>query len=183
MLLGDVFETGPRLEETVALLSGAGTVGVWGNHDFGICCDPSPYVLERFSRGVLDYMAGLRPRLEIDDCLFTHIEPWLDATDIRQLWHVEDEPLSPALIARSLDAVPHRVVFLGHFHRWLVATREHRLGWHGRWPLRLPIDRRFLVIVNGVSEGWCATYETTTGELVPHDLGEGAGRAGLHASG
>jgi hypothetical protein len=99
------------------------------------------------------------------------------------LWHAEPEPLTPELIARSFDAVPHRVIFLGHFHRWLVASPAGRLPWDGRAALRLPAGERFLVIINGVSEGYCATYETTTGELVPHDLGEGAGRAGLHESG
>jgi len=26
-------------------------------------------------------MGGLQPRLEIDGCLFTHVEPWLDLVD------------------------------------------------------------------------------------------------------
>ena len=39
VVLGDVFELGHRLKETVDLLSDAGAVGVWGNHDFGLCRD------------------------------------------------------------------------------------------------------------------------------------------------
>jgi Calcineurin-like phosphoesterase superfamily domain len=183
VVLGDIFETGPRLDETVALLAGAGAVGVWGNHDFGLCVDPSPFARARFAPASLDYLATLRPRLEIDGCLFSHVEPWLDPTDLRQLWHVEDEPLSPAMIARSLDAVPHRVIFLGHFHRWLVATRAGRLPWDGHSPLRLDAAQRCLVIINGVVEGWCATYDTATGELVPIDLHVGQRPASSHASG
>src|SRR5947208_2163570 len=37
VVLGDVAETGERLTETTLLLAGAGAVGVWGNHDFGLC--------------------------------------------------------------------------------------------------------------------------------------------------
>jgi predicted phosphodiesterase len=183
VMLGDIFETGPGLDETVALLAGAGAVGVWGNHDFGLCVDPSGFARRRFAPASLAYMATLRPRLEIDGCLFSHVEPWLDPTDIGQLWHFEDQPLSPALIARSLDAVPHRVIFLGHFHRWLVATRAGRLPWDGRSPLHLDAAERYLVIINGVVEGFCATYETATGELVPIVLSAGGGRALPHASG
>ncbi len=40
VVLGDVFETGPRMEETVGLLRQAGAVGVWGNHDVGLCWGP-----------------------------------------------------------------------------------------------------------------------------------------------
>lgn len=41
VVLGDVFELGQRLRETVALLDESGTIGVWGNHEFGLCTDPS----------------------------------------------------------------------------------------------------------------------------------------------
>jgi hypothetical protein len=183
VVLGDIFETGPRLDATVALLAAAGAIGVWGNHDFGLCVDPSDFARGRFSPASLAYLATLRPRLEIDGCLFSHVEPWLDPTDIRQLWHAEDEPLTPALIARSLDTVPHRVIFLGHFHRWLVATRSGRLPWDGLSPLRLAPQERYLVIINGVVEGYCATYDTATGELVPIDLHMGERPASSHASG
>ena len=78
VVLGDVFETGKRMEETVGLLRQVGAVGVWGNHDVGLCFDPDDKVCRRYSAAVLAFMGGLRPRLEIDGCLFTHVEPWLD---------------------------------------------------------------------------------------------------------
>src|SRR4051794_32179639 len=78
VLLGDVFETGRRIKETVEILDRTGAVGVWGNHDFGLCRDPHEDTRHRFSLRVLNFMAGLRPRLEIEGCLFTHVEPWLD---------------------------------------------------------------------------------------------------------
>jgi hypothetical protein len=46
VVLGDVFETGKRMEETVGLLQEVGAVGVWGNHDIGLCFDPDDKVCE-----------------------------------------------------------------------------------------------------------------------------------------
>ena len=81
VVLGDVCETGKRMEETVGLLRQVEAVGVWGNHDVGLCFDPDEKVCQRYSAAVLGFMGGLRPRLEIDGCLFTHVEPWLDLVD------------------------------------------------------------------------------------------------------
>ena len=42
--LGDVaFALGSGLHETVALLADAGAVGVWGNHDLGLCHEPDEH--------------------------------------------------------------------------------------------------------------------------------------------
>ncbi|TWU33901.1 metallophosphoesterase family protein [Novipirellula artificiosorum] len=41
VMVGDVVETGERVEETCQLLSNAGVIGVWGNHDFGLCYEVS----------------------------------------------------------------------------------------------------------------------------------------------
>ena len=78
VVLGDVFESGKRMEETVGLLRQVEAVGVWGNHDVGLCFDPSEAVCRRYSAAVLNFMGSLQPHLVIDDCLFTHVEPWLD---------------------------------------------------------------------------------------------------------
>jgi predicted phosphodiesterase len=40
VLLGDLVDTGRHLQATVALLAEAGAVGVWGNHDLGLCHEP-----------------------------------------------------------------------------------------------------------------------------------------------
>src|SRR5262249_58585235 len=85
VVLGDVFETGKRIEETVSLLQQVEAVGVWGNHDIGLCFDPDEAVCQRYSAAVLGFMASLQPRLEIDGCLFTHVEPWLDPPKIEDL--------------------------------------------------------------------------------------------------
>src|SRR4051812_5696913 len=68
VVLGDVFELGHRFRETVDLLAGA--VGVWGNHDFGLCGDNArPEDRERYGERVLEFMGCLQPRMEIDGCL------------------------------------------------------------------------------------------------------------------
>ncbi len=92
-MVGDVVETGERIEETCRLLSDAGVIGVWGNHDFGLCCDVSEETRETYSQEVIQYMGSLKPRLEIGDCLFTHIEPWLDPTLLEDLWFFGGLPL------------------------------------------------------------------------------------------
>ena len=78
VVLGDVFDTGKRIEQTVRLLRQVAAVGVWGNHDVSLCFDPSEKVCERYSAAVLAFMGSLQPHLEIDGCLFTHVESWLD---------------------------------------------------------------------------------------------------------
>jgi predicted MPP superfamily phosphohydrolase len=37
VFLGDLFDTGHCLEASVELLAESGTIGVWGNHDLGLC--------------------------------------------------------------------------------------------------------------------------------------------------
>src|SRR5437870_10913486 len=104
VVLGDVFETGKRVAEVVDLLLQVEAVGVWGNHDVGLCFDPSDAVCERYSAAVLRFMGSLQPRLEIDGCLFTHVEPWLDPYLVEGLWYFHGPPDSPEKLARSFAA-------------------------------------------------------------------------------
>jgi hypothetical protein len=167
VVLGDVFEMGKRIEETVDLLRQVEAVGVWGNHDVGLCFDPDDRVCERYGAAVLGFMGGLQPRLEIDGCLFTHVEPWLDPHKIEDLWYLGGPPDSPEKLARSFAAVPHRVLFVGHLHRWLLGTPGGPLPWRGEGPVRLDIRTRYLVVVHAVWDGKCALFDTETNELVP----------------
>jgi hypothetical protein len=173
VVLGDVFCTGQRLAATVELLRPANPLGVWGNHDFGLCCEPEPSVREMYAGPVLDFMATLQPRLELDGCLFSHVEPWLDPTDLAQLWYFDGPPDTPEKVARSLNAWPQRVLFIGHMHRWLIATPAGRLDWDGDRPMTLAPSDRFLVVIAAVCDGWCAVFDTATSELVPCKLGCG----------
>ncbi len=170
VVLGDVFETGPRIEATVEILRRAGAVGVFGNHDYGLSTPPSDYIRERFSERVLAYMGSLLPRMEFEGCFFAHREPWLDCSDVAQVWHVDEEPLTPSSIARSFDAAASRSIFIGHFHRWAAFARSGLIDWEDGTSLALCDDGPTLVVVNAVCDGHAATFETTTRVLTPLDL-------------
>jgi hypothetical protein len=173
VVLGDVFETGPRIDEAVGLLESIGAVGVYGNHDFGLCVDPSPYVLDRFSPSTLAFMGSLLPRMELEGCHFAHREPCLDCSDLVQIWHVDDEELPGEAIEKSFDAVPDRATFIGHFHRWQAFTRGGAMPWEGREPLVLPADSPTLVVVAAICDGHAAILDTEARVLTPVDLYEG----------
>jgi hypothetical protein len=167
VILGDVFETGQRIEQTVCLLQQVEAVGVWGNHDIGLCFDPAEDVCQRYSASVLDFMARLKPRLELDGCLFTHVEPWLDPHKIEDLWYFDGPPDSPDKLARSFSAVPNRILFMGHMHRWLLGTPGGVLPWRGDRPMCLDRNDRYLVVVHAVWNGRFALFDTSNDELIP----------------
>lgn len=89
VVLGDLTCLGDELEPICQLLQEARAIGVWGNHDLGLCLDPEPALVARFPRVVLDFMGTLRPRLSLGDCHFSHVEPWLDPTDPAQINYFE----------------------------------------------------------------------------------------------
>jgi hypothetical protein len=168
VVLGDVFELGHRLEETVALLAGVRAIGVWGNHDFGLCGDNArPEDRQRYGEEVLAFMGSLRPCLEIQGCLFTHVEPWLDPEKIEDLWYFDGPPETPEQVSRIFASVPNRVMFVGHYHRWLLVTPEGLQPWSGDRPTVLEAGNRYLVAVHAVCAGRCALFDTGTDELVP----------------
>jgi predicted phosphodiesterase len=167
VFLGDVCEMNRRLDETVALLRGAGVVGVWGNHDFGLCHEITDETRKLFSADVLAYTQTLTGTLVRDDCLFTHVEPWLDANDQLQLWYFEGVPDTCAKLARCFDAAPQRVLISGHVHQWFLASPGGPIDWDGASPTWLRPPDRYYLVVAALVHGWCATYETTTGELRP----------------
>src|SRR4051812_45199258 len=110
VFLGDVCGMHQRLEATVALMREASVVGVWGNHDFGLCHGVDDETRKLFSPELLAYAVTLKGTLVIDDCLFSHVEPWLDANDLMQLWYFEGVPDTPEKLARCFAAAPQRVL-------------------------------------------------------------------------
>lgn len=169
IVLGDIFETGRRLAEAVDMLEDAGAVGVWGNHDFGLCRGPHDDVRERFGPKVMAFFATLRPALAFDDLLFTHVEPWRDAENLFDLWSFGEQEASD----RSFRERPHRLMVQGHHHRWRVATPEGRLSWDCFHPLVLDPTRRYLVEVGAVCDGRCGILDTDEHILTPIDLRDG----------
>lgn len=169
VILGDLYRLGEAIRETVAMLSGSGASGVWGNHDFGMCIRPDEFRAD-YGDAVVDFFAALRPRLEIDEAGFTHVEPWLDPESLDDLWWFEGLPETPARLAQSFAASTHRVMFVGHFHRWFLATPAGLTAWKGEGPVSLSPGERFLVGISAVCEGYCAWYETESHLLVPIDV-------------
>jgi predicted phosphodiesterase len=169
IVLGDLFETGLRIEETCRLLHEAKAVGVWGNHDFGLCCDPEIEIRSRYSPAIIEFMATLQPRLEVADCQFAHIEPWLDPRKIEDLWYFEGPPREPEALSRIFGAASSRILFAGHYHRWLLATPEAITEWNGNEPVRLA-GCRYFIVVGALCEGRYATFDTEAFDLCPLQL-------------
>lgn len=165
VVLGDVFETGLRLEETVAALRRIDHEGVWGNHEFGLCHEISDWTRAHYPPAILDYFAGYRPSLEVAGCLFQHIEPHLDPRSLEDIWGYGGAGLLDP--ARGFAAVPHRRIFMGHIHRWALVTPAGEVPWGGLAPAKLDPGTRYLVVVHGVQQGYCAWYDTDRDEVVP----------------
>jgi hypothetical protein len=168
VVIGDVCEMGERMEETCRLLADAKVVGVWGYHDFGLCVQPTAEVRARYSPVVLDFMASLRPRLEIDGC-FSHIEPWLDPERFEDMWYFEYDGIAnaPQKLERIFNAVPNRLIFAGHYHQWLVASESGIDDWHGEEAMTFSEEQRHFVVINALCDGCSALLDTQSGELMP----------------
>jgi predicted phosphodiesterase len=166
VVIGDIFEMGERIEETCRLLAEAGAVGVWGNHDYGLACEPSELVRTKYGEAVIGLMTSLRPRLDIAGCHFTHVEPWLNPEKIADLWYYEGPPDEHRQLKRIFDAVPNRLMFAGHFHKWLLAAPDGIEPWFGDRPVCLK-ERRYFVVVGALCDGRYAIFDTDSAELTP----------------
>jgi predicted phosphodiesterase len=163
----DAFAPAEGAASVVAQLRAAGAIGVWGNHDFTLCRIVPESVRRRYDPAVLEFMAGMQPWLEIDDCRFSHEEPYVDPHDPLQLWSIDEDLDLLDRANRSFAAAPHRCFFLGHYHRWLVATPLGRIDWAGRAPLVLEKSQRYFVVIAPVMLGWCAVLDTSAAVLHP----------------
>jgi hypothetical protein len=169
VVLGDVFDTGQRIAETVDVLRRLDSVGVWGNHDFGLCRHVEAEVRDRYAAPVLDYFGGLQPWLEVAGCRFQHIEPFLNSEDLEDLWSYGGG--SPLNAERSFSACSHQRIFMGHIHRWEVVTPSGVFDWTGAAPVRLGRDQRCLIVVHAVQQGWCGWYDVEEDVLHPIHVG------------
>jgi hypothetical protein len=168
--LGDACESAPvggRASKVIALLRDSRATGVWGNHDFGLCFEVHDRVRQNAAPEVLEYLTTMQPHLELEGCRFSHVEPWLDAYKLEDLWYFDGLPDTPAKANRSFAAVPERRLFTGHLHRWLVMSPEGQVAWDGLQPLTLNPETRYLIVVAPVVEGRCAIYDTAAAQLTP----------------
>lgn len=171
LALGDVFESGRRLDQTAALLLAQRTRGVWGNHDFGLCVDPDQRTLSKYGPATMRYFSAFTARIVLDDLLLQHVMPHRDPNLLEDLWHgPEDLPETDERRAQCFGGTRARVSIVGHFHRWLAATPGEVLDWDGREPLHLDAERRFLVVVDAVENGRCAILDTDRRVIEPIDM-------------
>jgi len=164
----DAFGHRDGAADVVRLLESSNAVGVWGNHDFGLCRDDSGKQLGRLGLLASKFLEGVRPAMEIDGCYFSHKDASVDPNDVMQLWSIEDDPLD--LLSRAmagLAAAPHGRQFVGHYHQWWVAASRGHINWDGSAPLLLQPEERYFVVMNAVFQGWCAVLDTNAGILQP----------------
>ena len=55
--IGDVLSMAQRIEETCSLLAKANVIGVWGNHDFGLCGEIDEDIRVKYPPASLKYRA------------------------------------------------------------------------------------------------------------------------------
>jgi hypothetical protein len=163
VMLGDVLDEGERVEETVEILAALPGVGVWGNHDFGLCGEVSTLVRARYSARVLEYFARLRPWVDFAGCRFQHVDPHLDPEKVEDLWRFSTAEERIAGLRRC----SHSRVFVGHLHGWGVFTPERQIGWDGDRPISYLADERYVTVVHAIREGWCAVMDTECDKLEP----------------
>lgn len=166
VMIGDVFEMGEQIEETCRLLTDANVVGVWGNHDYGLSFEPDDDTRAKYGEITIGYMTSLRPRLVVENCHFSHVEPWLNPEDVSDLWYFEGPPDEHGKLNRIFDAVPNRLMFAGHYHKWLLVSPDGIQDWIGQTSVRLN-DGRYFVVIGALCEGRYAILDTETGELTP----------------
>lgn len=169
VFLGDLFATGGEIDEVCRLLEDAGAIGMWGNHDFGWCGQSSKEHPLAHGETVRRFMSSLHPQLEIADCDFAHVEPWLNPEVIEDLWFFEGPPENQDRLDRIFNAVSSRVVFAGHLHRWMLATPKGVTEWSGTEPVDLRPGERLFVTVGAVCDGRFATFDTSEHQLRPFD--------------
>ena len=166
VMIGDVFEMGQRIQETCRLLADARVVGVWGNHDYGLCFEPDDDTRAKYGEVTMSYMTSLRPRLVVEDCHFSHVEPWLNPEEIAELWYFDGPPDEHGKLTRIFEAVPNRLMFAGHYHKWLLVRPDGIRDWDGESHVILN-DGRYFIVIGALCEGRFAILDTETAELTP----------------
>lgn len=166
--LGDVCEDGQRIAETCSILDEAGVIGVWGNHDYGLCTSPPDRLAGYFDARTIETMRRFTASLVLEDCRFAHIEPGLDPDDLGDLWNTYGSPVEPERLARIWATVPQPWMFMGHIHHWFATTPDGPCDWSGDRPLTLARGRQWLVAVGPVCEGYWGMLDTESGVLIPN---------------
>jgi len=82
--------------------------------------------------------------------------------------HFRQEQVDRVIVIGIFNAKPHRLMFAGHYHNWLLVTPDGIADWEGECPIRLD-GGRYFVVVGGLLEGRYAILDTETSQLVPFE--------------
>lgn len=170
IVLGDVFDSGKCIDQTVELLREANAVGVWGNHDIGLSESPDARITDRYSAAVIEYFGTLTAQYELDDVLVCHGMPTWDPRD-PAIYYLGKLPWERNNLQPVFTTFSHRIFLIGHFHRWHLSTAGRSTEWDGTQPIVFDPTERYFVIVNAVLDGWCAILDTETNEFTPRFVG------------
>jgi len=167
--LGDAFDTVRHDQpgaEVARILAAEEAIGVWGNHDLGVSHDVSEHMRGLADPDLLAFASRLGGQLVLENHRFSHVLPWRDAHVIENLWTFDDlrDGVEPR---RCFNAVPERVLFVGHYHSWGVMKEGGETDWGGDEPIALTHPECFLVRVAAVCDGWFAHFDTETTVLTP----------------
>jgi predicted phosphodiesterase len=165
VLLGDVIYDTRHADETVELLQSCGAVGVWGNHELGLCVEPEDEVRMLYSDKVMRFFSSLQPSLEFGDVLVSHTFPTEDAREV--LSYYVGQPEEDGFVANCFERLPHRIMISGHFHRWFAATPVARVEWNGEHTLQLSPNERYFIIIDAVMGGFAAVLDDDQNVLDP----------------
>jgi len=166
IVLGDLIESRAHAAETVALLKARNAVGVLGNHELGLCIEPSLAIRTAHTEPVIEYFGTLAARFELGDLLFSHTLPSQDATN-PAAYYLGPQSHEAGALDECFARFPHRVIFVGHFHRWFAATQNANTSWDGSEPIKFEPSQRYLVVVHAVLNGWFAIFDDSTNVLTP----------------
>jgi predicted phosphodiesterase len=163
VVLGDVYDAfirEPRGTQIADMLTAAQAKMIWGNHDFALCRKPPDAAYAIYPQPVLDFLATFEPSCQVENCHFSHVEPWLDLHKREDLWSFNGLPNTAERAARSFAAVPQRFIFLGHFHRWLLTGVSGPIHWDVAAPTSLADQERCLIVVAPLFAGHAAIFDT-----------------------
>jgi len=169
VVLGDVIYDSKSAPETVSLLNDCGAVGVWGNHELGLCVDPDDKVRKLYTEPVIEFFSRLKSHFELGELLFSHTLPNQDASDPVS-YYLGPRPDEEGALDVCFSQFRHRVMMVGHFHRWFAATPAGRMAWDGDEPIMLDSGTRYFFVIHAVMDGWAAVIDDENNILTPIHL-------------
>jgi predicted phosphodiesterase len=170
VVLGDVYDAfirEPRGTQIADMLTAAKAKMIWGNHDFALCRNPPEAAHAIYPPTVLDFLATFEPSWQIENCHFSHVEPWLELNKREDLWSFHGIPNTAERAAQSFAAVRERFVFMGHYHRWLLTGLSGPIHWDIAAPTSLADQERCLIVVAPLFAGHAAVFDTESCVLTP----------------